>query len=261
MKDKKFFDDLYQCEVVPRERRQTVDREFYTLLKFLPEYSTQVGKQHLYLEKNKNDLPDFLVVDSQSNKIGIEVTEAPLSVEYSYERKGKEKFVKILEDQLQHCSYAISIQERPRWSLLNKHSSRIKMWLHEELQRTRESLSAGRKEYIEFPSLNFRILVRKSKQPIIFYVSGEGNSKEREENQELCNISICATIDNKLKRPKPSVRPCILAIYPNNGLFNIDYQEVKSNVASLVGFQNVKAHFEEVICYWRKEDCQDILVG
>ena len=54
------FNYLYECEVGERDGRQNLDREFYDFLHCLPEYSAQVGKEFLFLEKSES--PDFVVV-------------------------------------------------------------------------------------------------------------------------------------------------------------------------------------------------------
>lgn len=241
------FNHLYECKVGRKRGRQNIDREFHTLLQFIPQYCNQVGQKFLYYEKGET--PDFVVEDNQGRKMGIEVTEGPLNTKSSFEEKEKEAFLDGLEDELQGISCLISIWERPKWSLLNRHFGDLKTSLASKIRSALPNMIPKEDHFIELYSPSFRISLNHFNQFLVFDLSGDGTGKGYYGNQPeiLYASAMCDAISNKLSSAKaPSIRPCILAIHSNTGLPNVDYPMVTSLVAGNIPSSDVSSHFDGI---------------
>lgn len=247
-----YFNCLYQCRVGPRNRVNKLDVEFHALLKFLPCYCKQVNNEFLCL--NKGESPDFVVVDNQGNKIGIEITQAHLNNNCIFEEKQRDQFVNALEKELQGTSFHIVIWRRPAWSSLNKKFPFIKQWLFQELGKISNQISGDKQKYIELPSLNFEISVCDKIGPSVICFCDEGTGRGYTDGEvvDLCTDYMVVTINDKLSKKRPDIRPCILVIYLNTGLplteFQ-EFQEVKAELTSKIHFQDLQTHFDEVYIY------------
>ena len=94
------FNHPYLCKVGGRVGRETLDREFYTFLLFLPGYFEGTETEYWFHQKLQppKDPPDFVAADKQGNKIGIEITEAPLKESNKQEKQGEIVRQKLKED-------------------------------------------------------------------------------------------------------------------------------------------------------------------
>lgn len=71
------FNRPFRCEVGSHEQRQTLDREFWCLLRFLPHYAQATCRFPLFLEYrgNTHSSPDF-DLEVEGGRLGLEITEA-----------------------------------------------------------------------------------------------------------------------------------------------------------------------------------------
>ena len=117
------FEHLYQCRVGGWRRRQTLDREFYVLLKFVPALQKLDGREFLLVKKY--DPPDFILEDPSSRTLGLEVTEAFPTRDYGFQEKCKEELFEYLDGRLSAQNLVLDIYKRPKWRRLRDNASVI----------------------------------------------------------------------------------------------------------------------------------------
>ena len=221
------FNSPYLCKVDPKLGRKTLEREFYTFRLFLPGYCKDTKTEYLFSEKlqSPNDPPDFVAVDKQNNKIGIEITEAPLNEKSSYQEKQGEIVRQKLEEDFPGVPITIDVDDQPNWSELLKNYEELKSRLHKG-----ES----------FYNYNFKIQIRAKSRSSVIITSmprSFGNTNEHKASE-----TICKAIEKKVeKNSTPKIKPCILVIYENTGLMIVD----KRLVADLVS-EDLEAQWQNL---------------
>lgn len=218
------FNHPYLCKVGRRVGRESLDREFYTFLLFLPSYCEDTETEYLLYKKPCDDPPDFVVIDKQNNKIGIEITEAPLEESNKQEKEG-EIVRQKLEKDFPGVPITINVDDPSNWSELRKNYQEIK-----------SRLDRGK----IFCNYNFKIRIRaKSRSPVIITSMPRsfGNT-----NEHKASATICKAIQKKVeKNSTPKTKPCILVIYENTSLSIAD----KRLVAELVS-ENLEAQWQNL---------------
>lgn len=239
----KSFNHPYLCKVGRRERRKTLDREFETFRLFLPGYCKDTATEYWFYEKPCDDPPDFAAVDKQGNKIGIEITEAPLEESGLQAKKREEVVEKLAEDfQGLNCTIKpIASNDQIDWSSLLKNYEELKSWIYHISRLKRYET------FLNF-DLGIRMSVRKyepgSNRSILTGYSSSGNRDEHKTSE-----AICKAIERKVERENkklekgitPKIKPCILVIYENTGLMLVD----KRLVADLVS-ENLEARWQNL---------------
>ena len=231
------FNCPYLCKVDRREGRKTLDREFYTFLSFLPSYCEDTATEYWFYQKlqSPNDPPDFVAEDKQGNKIGIEITEAPLSEESSYQAKKREEVVEKLKEDFPRLNCIIGtvdVNDQPDWSeLLNN---------YEELSRWVGKISGLDKSKIfHNPHLKIQVRVSILKCSIEIPV---GHRSSGNINEHKASEAICKAIERKVeKNSTPKIKPCILVIYENTSLTIVD----KKLMVDLVS-ENLKVQWQNL---------------
>ena len=112
------FNCPFLCRVGRVTRRQTLDREFWCLLQFLPMYAEARDEHPLYLlyRGDTHQSPDF-DLDLHGSSFGLEITEAESdrTKERKIEECVKDRICKIF------CGepVALAINQRPTWQALS----------------------------------------------------------------------------------------------------------------------------------------------
>ena len=236
------FNCPYLCKVDRRVGRKILDREFYSFLSFLPGYCEYTEKEYLFYEKlqSPNDPPDFVAVDKQGSKIGIEITEAPLNEKSSYQEKQGEIVRQKLEEDFPglNCTIEpIASDDQIDWSSLLKNYEEFKNWICQISRRTFYNSDLGIRMSIRRYELGSNSLIS----------TGYSSSGNRDEHKT--SEAICKAIERKVERENkklekgitPKIKPCILVIYENTGLMIVD----KRLVADLVS-ENLKAQWQNL---------------
>ncbi len=235
IQEEETFNHLYLCTVGRRVGRETIDREFYTFLLFLPGYCKDTETEYWFYEKPCDDPPDFVVVDKQNNKIGIEITEAPLNETSSSQLKKREIVVQKLKEDFPglNCSIGtVDGNDQPDWSgLLNN---------YEELSRWVGKISGLDKSKV-FHNPHLKIRVRMSILECRIEIPLCHRSYcNRDEHK--ASEAICKAIKKKVEKNRtPRIKPCILVIYENTDLII----ENKKLVADLVS-ENLDAQWQNL---------------
>lgn len=230
------FNCPYLCKVGRREGRKTLDREFDTFLLFLRSYCEDTDTEYLFYEKlqSPNDPPDFVAEDKQGKKIGIEITEAPLNEESSYQEKQGEIVRKELKKDFPglNCTIEpIASDDQIDWSNLLKNYEELKNWICQISRQTFYNSDLGIRMSIRRyePESNSSIATG-SPRPF-------GYTDEYKASKAICNA-----IKKKVEKNSiPKIKPCILVIYENTGLTIAD----KRLVADLVS-ENLKAQWQRL---------------
>lgn len=241
------FNHLYLCKVGRRVRRETLDREFETFRLFLPGYCEDTETEYWFYEKPCNDPPDFVAADKQGNKIGIEITEAPLE-ESGLQAKKREEVVRKLAEDFSgiNCTIeSISFNDQIGWSSLLKNYEELKSWIY-QISRLKKDKTFRKSD------LGVRVSIRKyepgSNSSILTGYQSSSNIDEHKASK-----AICKAMKKKVeKNSTPKIKPCILVIYENTGLTIVN----KRLVADLVS-ENLEAPwqrlYEEV---WLVKGCK-----
>jgi hypothetical protein len=251
------FNRIYLCEVGPRERRQNIDREFFTYLKFMPYYQEHSKKGYLLSRYNGDTQisPDFIAVNEEGYQIGIEVTEATESERASFETKQEDRLMNELVEEFKDIPCHFTIWSRPDWSFLLDNANELKSWLRRICEGKESLIRHHRKDKYYNPKLDLMVSYKPEKLSSLFTdISGNGTGDGYEGNEIEYRIENAVTkrISKKLTSPPPSVKPCLLVIYDNAQLTAADYKrlfEIAINEAG-TGFQT---HFKEV---WLLDDQQ-----
>ena len=216
------FNHPYLCKVGRRVGREALDREFYTFLLFLPGYCKDTETEYLFYEKPCDDPPDFVVIDRQGHKIGIEITEAPLE-ESNKQKKEGEIVRQKLEKDFPGVPITINVDDPSNWSELRKNYQKIK-----------SRLDKGE----IFCNYNFKIWIRAESSRIITGMPRSSSDIDEHKASE----AICKAIERKVeKNSTPKTKPCILVIYENTSLSIAD----KRLVAELVS-ESLEAQWQNL---------------
>lgn len=236
------FNHLYLCQVGSRLRRQNLDREFDIFRLFLPHYCRHAKREYLFYQKltSPNDPPDFVAVDKKGNQLGIEITEAPLTETSSFEQKQREIVVSKLMNDFNQSKCTLTIWSRPSWTELLVNYDKLKNWIATLLSSPQLFFLDKVKRFSE-PDLKVYVTVSKSDLEFIaFDGSGEGSGAMYcgDIIEHKVSESACKAICKKVKDSEsPKINPCILVIYENTGLPNIDYKKVAELVSKMLGTQ------------------------
>ena len=232
----KTFNHPYLCNVGRRDGRETLDREFDTFRLFLTDYCKDTKTEYWFYKKlqSPNDPPDFVAVDKQGNKIGIEITEAPLNEKSSYQEKQGEIVRQKLKEDFPglNCTIEpIASDDQIDWLRLLKNYEELKNWICQISRQTFYNSDLGIRMSIRRyePESNSSIATG-SPRPF-------GYTDEHKASKAICNA-----IKKKVEKNSiPKIKPCILVIYENTSLMIVD----KRLVADLVS-ENLKAQWQRL---------------
>lgn len=235
----------FHCRVGSRGSRQrSRDREFYQLLLFLHGLKMTAGVELLVLARGET--PDFLLETALGGTIGAEMTEVPVSRPWSKAKVAEERFFKAVRPMLQDAAALLSI--RPAGN-----PSRV--WRHAEELRNRVSVlvarcvSQNREVDAAYPDLGIERLRVKPSSPLAGTIWLSDGSDPADRIRELAR-SLQRAVADKISRrgrgrPKPSVRPCMLVLYPNHDLDWEDADDALTRVRR-EGLPATGSHFDEV---------------
>ena len=251
------FNRPYLCEIGPRERRQTIDREFFIYLKFMPHYQARFQKGYLLHEYcgETHTSPDFVSVNEEGDRIGIEVTEATESELDSFEAKQEERLMNELVKAFRDRQCHFTIWSRPAWSLLLENLDELKSWLKRICEGNEKPTRHHRKDKYFHPELDLMLSFKPESLGYLFTdISGDGNGNGYEGNEieYRTERAVLNRISKKLSGPQPSVKPCLLVIYDNTQLPATDYRKI-IEIATDKSNTDFQTHFEEI---WLLDDQQ-----
>ena len=225
----KKFNLPYMCQVGPPENRQTIDREFYSVIRFFDIYNIQnTTKYFLYQKlepKNKEPQnPDFRAISDHGDELYIEVTEAIDKIT-AIQNKNFSNFEQKLENDFKHFNYSISATQIPDPQILDSNYNAISKWLLSILQK----LDAGT---IEFkPSytkedMDFTIQINKSNGFRLFeHLHLSSDEKFINQTEYACE-AINERVSKKYKIDY--IRNPLLLIYLNTVFWDIQLEKVRS---------------------------------
>jgi len=244
------FNKPYLCEVGPRERRQNIDREFFTYLKFMPHYQARFQKGYLLQEYcgETHMSPDFISVNEEGDQIGIEITEATESELHSFEAKQKERLMNELVREFRDHQCHFTIWSRPAWSILIEKLDELKSWLKRICEGNEKPTWHHRKDKYFHPDLDLMISFKPERLSYLFTdISGDGNGNGYEGNEieYRTERAVSKRRSKKLSGPPPSVKPCLLVIYDNAQLPAADYKKIVE-IATGRSNTDFQTHFEEI---------------
>ena len=251
------FNRPYLCEVGPRDRRQNIDREFFTYLEFMPHYQARFQKGYLLHEYSgeTHTSPDFISANEEGEQIGVEVTEATESEVDSFEAKQKERLMNELVKEFKDCQCHFTIWSRPAWSLLLDNLNELKLWLKRICEGNEKPTRHHRKDKYFHPDLDFMLSFKPESMGYLFTDisgDGDGNGYEGNEIEYRTERAVLKRISEKLSGPPPSVKPCLLVIYDNAQLPTADYKKIVG-IASDESDTDFQTHFEGI---WLLDDQQ-----
>ncbi len=213
----KSFNLPFQCDVGPSNRRKGLDREFYTLLEFLPLMNAGIGTNYLFEKHQGNDCPDFVIAGT-AGLAGLEITEVTLSPQANRERKEEESFVAFLDSRFGQTPADITIWRRPTWAVLNKNTEEIAAWLRGTFDEFSANQHGDDSFYAEFEKLRFRIALRHSESGHLWDMSQTGYEYGCVLENALA-LESSAIINKKLASSSaPNTIPTFLVVYVNASL-------------------------------------------
>jgi len=207
----------FLCEVGPADRRKGLDREFYTLLNFIPLFNKITKREYLLKSHQGNDCPDFIIKDSQG-EIGVEITEAASGVDASLENKYREAFIDKLKSEMTNNKIDITIWDFPSWKILVKNEEKVLRWLDEEMQRYAGLEDRADPHYCVFDDIDLRIQLGPSENGMLLEMSPrryDYGSVWR----DLISKQVARIVDKKIAT-NPNVAPTILVVYVNEFLIS-----------------------------------------
>jgi len=244
----------FLCRVPPRNKRQNVDREFDTFLRFSHGLKIYTGEELLFVRKRES--PDFAVETDKGEIIGVEVGEAPLSQDWADDQDA----MRTVHDALSRivCDAGLNLV------LFDSPPGRF--WL-ERLNRLEACVSRAIEEAARQGAMTLRDeelrldaeLKPANSKPGIFSMSRRGEIHEDFRRQEEAVAGAIAeglrkklerTERNGRSRPrkKPEIRPCYLALYPNMDFGLEDRARTVDLARESLRASNVdpKSHFDQV---------------
>jgi hypothetical protein len=213
------FQFPYLCEVGEPDDRNIRDREFFKLLNFLPQYTSETGKSYLFHEHLNSGPPDFKV-EAAGTVLGIEVTEVPINPDYSVEQVFRAKFRKAINERLKNKLFTVRITGRPSWQFLFENIESIiagleKYFLETDLSNV-DPHSPG---YFKLPLAELFARISKSNDYFCLLSDIEENLSYKDEDQFL--EAVQHSLDSKMMKRHFYYLPSILVMYLN-GAFHID---------------------------------------
>ena len=251
------FNRPYLCEVGPRERRQNIDREFFIYLKFMPHYQARFQKGYLLHDYfgETHTSPDFVSVNNEGTRIGIEITEATESVLDSFEAKQEERLMNELVKEFQECKCHFTIWSRPAWSFLLENVDELKSWLKRIYEGNEKPTRHHRKDKYFHPELDLMLSFKPENLGYLFTdISGDGNGNGYEGNEieYRTEKAVIKRISKKFSGPPPCLKPCLLVIYDNAQLPASDYRKIVEIATEKLN-TDFQSPFEEI---WLLDDQQ-----
>jgi len=250
----KTFNKPYLCEVGSRNRRKKIDREFKTLLCFLPYYCNAKNKFYLFFENPEPPKPDFIIADDLDNKLAIEITDVSVSNKQQYETKQAEMLFKMLNQDFSSKKYVMNINSRPDWSTLKNQYNCLKEWLNEEVFKTLSKNQMGKK-YSDFVCKDIGLVITLSYSENGFLIldgsddgRGLGYFGDIIENQ--ITEALLSSVGSKLEKNYEIDFPCLLVIYNNTGLPLVNFEKV-AEMSEKKLYHNWKQNFEDI---WLVDD-------
>lgn len=221
----------YMCQVGPPENRQTIDREFYSVIRFFDIYNIQnTTKYFLYQKlepKNKNKAPknpDFKAISDDGDELYIEVTEAIDKIT-AIQNKNFSNFKQKLEIAFKHFNYSISTIQIPDPQILDSNYNAISKWLLSILQK----LDAGTiqpKPFYTKKDMGLIIQINKSNGFWLFeHLHLSSDVKFINQTENACKV-ITERVSDKYE--KNYIGNPILLIYLNTVFWDIQLEKVRS---------------------------------
>lgn len=146
---------------------------------------------------------------------------------------------------------------RPKWSELYNQYGSIKKWLESVL----ENLTfPEKKRHLSFQNreIGFTIWVYKSSDGFqVFDMSADGSGLPYVGNsiEVMVNNAVSKSLRKKETKKYQTQYPCLLILYNNTGLFDVDYAAVKEMVDA--AHLNASSHFSEI---WLTDDSSAIRI-
>lgn len=244
------LDAPYSCRVAGRGRPgRNVDREFYQLLMFLHQLRAIEGEELLLFKKGET--PDFILQDAKGRLVGAEMTEVSISEEWDQEHDTEAKVLDLLKLHSRGLNLYVRITRPSSWLPLTEQLPDFEEWFRAELDRNMPVEAAVT---LESP---FGLCVEVSPSStgeswIILEDLGMAGSEI-----EIETLAMHETLRRRMgkkvyriksgmtfPRPRPSVRPCHLVIYPQHNIGQ-DIGDVVSQFLANAAL-DVSSHFDAV---------------
>jgi len=252
------FNRLYLCEVGSKIHRKALDREYHTLLLFLPQYCAIVDREYLLYRKQDPPAPDFLLQAKSGGYLAVEITETTSGEEHSFEQKQGEILNTQLMQDFKNKQVTLTFISRPNWSVLNKRYDKVREWLDHEISEL--SFPEGEKN-IDLRNDEIGILFWASKSDnnfLVFDMSGGNGAGYIGDSIEMkvCS-SVVSTIRKKSKKRYESEFPCILVIYDNTSLPDVNFELVSEKVRAQLASSKLPWSFSDI---WLSDESSAISV-
>ncbi len=247
-KEGKSFSQPFMGQVGEHQGRKNLDREFYMFLNFLPEYRKETRQDLLfdsYRGVSSEGSPDFLACTEAGSRVGIEITEAQLG-DFNKEAKMEEKFTKDLKNRFQDEKIGIIINlphgfgtdaRYNAWSRMASEQENIAEFISKCVAIFKKNPNQHRFFY---PDLKLSVSLSRTDACGVTYGLTIGNA-----HNQLTAKAVADAIKKKLDRRPPSIRPCMLLLYPNGLFMTPDWGQVVNCIPSYVG-QDPHTHFDEI---------------
>ncbi|MBL8025683.1 MAG: hypothetical protein JNL74_04695 [Fibrobacteres bacterium] len=241
-------------DVGSAHNRKTIDREYHTLLNFLPLYNKSVEREFLLKRHNGNNCPDFVVADSLG-ELGVEITEAASSADACLEQKYRETFIDKLKGTLSDSATDITFWDYPKWKIIAENDMTIISWLDIELKKYSEQTNKTDPYYCEMKDLGLNVQLGPRTTGHIFEMGRREFDYGSAWRDVICE-QVVRVISHKIsKGSQPAMSPTIMVVYINEFL-NSNAAALSKSIADRIGF-SYKSMFENI---WLFTDSQIISV-
>jgi hypothetical protein len=240
------FSRPYTCTVSARNvPGRTIDREYFTLIRYLHGLALQTGERLLWTRKGET--PDFVLRNASSGTlVGAEMGEAPLSQAWADERDAETQVIAALEPHLSQYGYSVTIYDAQSWRSWRSRIGEVTSALLKALSEIRETA-----QRVVCPELGIDWELRPARGETVVWTSSRRGQTAADDDQAVVDMAaaVVAAVSAKLvkngrPRKKPSLRPCDLVLYPNGSDWS-DPREVLRVAAAQVG-STFQTHFERI---------------
>ncbi len=213
------FDSRFLSEVGSRDGRQNLDREFSSLLFFLPLLDSATDGQSLFYEySDAQGAPDFKIEIGADAIVGLELTEAAPSEEWHKDQKLLDEFLAKVETLLEGCTGKVVIEERPPASELRGHEEEVASWLRNVLAGNEKPI---RRNVFRHQDLGLGVRVSVFGQLLLWVMGFDPGFQSFLVGQDLENRAAKAMREAAKKKQTQRVtreEPCALAIQLSESL-------------------------------------------
>lgn len=244
----------FLCQVPPRNKRQNVDREFDTFLRFSHGLKIATGEELLFFEKRES--PDFAVETERGQVVGVEVGEAPLSQAWADDEDAMTRVHDSIRRIVCAGGFSLRLFDPPPGRFWLERLDQLEACLGRVMEEpSRET------RIVRDPELRLDAELRQAEcAPAIYSMSRRGEIQEDFRRQEEAVAkAVTEGIRKKIERieeksgrsrprKKPELRPCYLVLYPNKDFGIEDRNRAVDLARENLRASNVepKSHFDEV---------------